>query len=206
MNVSLSGNSPEQPAGLPRSPELMRREDTALLIVDVQERLIVVEPGNKRIVWNIRRLLDGAKVLGVKAYATEQCPEKLGPTVAPLAERLETHSASKLSFSCNECAEMFSEWRKAGIQRVLVCGIETHVCIQQTVLDLLAAGYQILLAVDAVGARHSIDHEIALRRMEASGALLTTTEAALFEWCARAGTAEFKEISALAKELPPAED
>ena len=88
----------------------------------------------------------------------------------------------------------------SGIHRVLVCGIETHVCVQQTVLDLLAAGFQVLVAVDAVSSRFAIDHETALRRMEASGALLTTTEAALFEWCGEAGKAEFKEISKLAKE------
>jgi len=192
------------PAALPRSPEMMRRQDTALLVVDVQERLIAVLPDHERISWNIRRLLDAANVLGLRAYATEQYPEKLGGTLAVLAERLETNTASKLSFSCGDCGEIFAEWRESGIQRVLVCGIETHVCVQQTVLDLLASGYQVNVAVDAVGARHAIDHEVALRRMEASGALLTTTESAFFEWCERAGTVEFKKISTLAKELPPA--
>jgi nicotinamidase-related amidase len=86
---------------------------------------------------------------------------------------------------------------------VLLAGIETHVCIQQTALDLLAAGYQVYLAADAVAARHAIDHEIALRRMESSGVVLTTTEAAIFEWCEQAGTPEFRRISQLAKEAPP---
>ncbi len=188
---------------VPRSPERMQPADTALLVVDVQERLLAVEPCDDRIVWNIRRLLDGATTLGVRADATEQYPEKLGPTVPQLAERITTPIVSKLSFSCCACDEIFAEWHKRGIHRVLVCGIETHVCVQQTVLDLLAAGYQVLIAADAVGARSAIDHEIALRRMEASGALLTTTEAALFEWCGQAGTSEFKQISALAKETPP---
>jgi isochorismate hydrolase len=90
-----------------------------------------------------------------------------------------------------------------GIGRVLVCGIETHVCVQQTVLDLLADGYQVQVAVDAVSARYAINHETGLRRLELSGGLLTTVEAALFEWCQRAGTAEFKKISTLVKGSGP---
>jgi nicotinamidase-related amidase len=86
---------------------------------------------------------------------------------------------------------------------VLVCGIETHVCVLQTALDLAANGFEPYLAVDAIGARKSVDHETALRRMEASGVILTTTETAMFEWCRTAGTPEFKRISALAKETPP---
>ncbi|NOY43448.1 MAG: isochorismatase family protein [Planctomycetes bacterium] len=203
MTAPSPDNRSEQPAGLPRSPELMRREDTAMLVVDVQERLVVVQTGIEPVVWNIRRLLDAAKVLGVRTYATEQYPEKLGPTVSSLAERLETKPAGKQAFSCGECGEIFSEWREVGIQRVLVCGIEAHVCVQQTVLDLLAAGYQVIVAVDAVTSRYPADYEVALRRMEASGAVLTTTESAFFEWCVRAGTEEFKKISALAKESPP---
>ncbi len=201
MAVSPADKETGSNAALPRSPERMTPADTALLVVDVQERLIPIEPYGERIVWNCGRLLDGAKALGVQVFATEQAPEKLGPTVATLAARLETPAASKQSFSCGECGHIFMNWREAGIYRVLICGIETHVCVQQTVLDLLASGFQVLVAADAVGARYTIDHRIALRRMEASGALLTTTESALFEWCGKSGTPEFKQISALAKEV-----
>ena len=189
---------------LPRSPELMSPADTALLVVDVQSRLLAVEPDGARVTWNCRRLLDAAQILGVRAAATEQYPEKLGPTEPQLADRIASAIPAKMTFSCGSCGELFAGWHAAGIHRVLVCGIETHVCVQQTVLDLLAANYQVFVAADAVGARHAIDHEIALRRMEASGALLTTTEAAMFEWCGVAGTPEFKQISALAKEQSPA--
>jgi len=193
----------DRPAPLPRSPELMRAVDTALLLVDAQERLLAIIPDERRIIWNCRRLLDGARVLGVRTAATEQNPEKLGPTVASLAEWLPDAPHSKMAFSCGACSELFPPWRAAGIDRVLLCGIETHVCVQQTAMDLLAAGYQVLVAADAVGARSALDHEIALRRMESCGAVITTTEAALFEWCERAGTPEFRQISALAKESPP---
>ena len=134
-----------------RSPELMSAVDSALLVVDVQEKLIGLVPGHRRIVWNIGRLLDGARVLGVATSATEQYPKGLGPTVAELSTRLGPIPA-KLAFSCADCHEILEAWRTSGIFRVLVAGIETHVCIQQTVLDLMAAGFHVYVAVDAVGA------------------------------------------------------
>jgi nicotinamidase-related amidase len=185
-----------------RSPELMSSSDTALLVVDAQEKLLNVVPGRARIEWNIRRLLDAAAALGVPAAATEQYPEKLGRLPAALAERLH-EPASKLQFSGAACGPFFDTWRAELRHRILVCGIETHVCIAQTAFDLAAAGWLVYVAVDAVGTRHAIDHETALRRMESAGIILTTTEAAIFEWCHAAGTPEFKKISALAKETPP---
>jgi nicotinamidase-related amidase len=187
---------------LPRSPELMNREDTALLVVDVQETFLAVIAGAVRLRWNIRRLLDAAAVLGVPAAATEQYPEKLGPTAPELRERL-GFAPAKLAFSACECSEIFARWKEYGRYRVLVCGIETHVCVLHTALDLAAAGFEPYVAVDAVSARHAVDHETALRRMESAGVVLTTTETAMFEWCRAAGTPEFKRISALVKEAAP---
>ena len=192
----------DMPEPLPASPLRMQAGDTALLVVDMQEKLLTVVPRAERIVWNCRRLVDGARILGVATATTVQNPEKLGPMTAELASRLESPRA-KLAFSCGECGEIFAGWREAGIERVLVAGIEAHVCVQQTVLDLLAAGYQVYVAADAVGARGTLDHEIAIRRMDSAGATITTTEAALFEWCGAAGTDSFRQISALAKEPAP---
>ena len=193
---------PELKDRLPRSPELMSRGDSALLVVDVQDKLVRLVPGNEKLIWNIRRLLDGAKALGVPAIGTEQYPKGLGPTTQILADRLGTIPA-KMTFSCGGCPEVFAQLRDAGIHKILVVGIEAHVCVQQTVLDLLTDGFRVYLAVDAIGARFEIDRTVALSRMEPSGATLTTTEAALFEWCDTAGTPEFKQISALVRESPP---
>jgi nicotinamidase-related amidase len=189
---------------LPRSPELMNRDDTALLVVDMQERLVRLIPGHEQLVWNIGRLIEGAKILGLPVLATEQYPKGLGPTSPELAAKLGDIPA-KLAFSCGECGELFEAWGKKGIHRILVCGIEAHVCVQQTVHDLLAAGFRVYLAVDAIGARGKVDCEIAVRRMDSAGATLTTVEAALFEWCDVAGTPEFKQLSALIKQPPPAQ-
>jgi nicotinamidase-related amidase len=192
----------EKCSPLPRSPDLMNREDSALLVVDAQEKLLEIIPGRERIVWNIRRLLDAAAALGVPMAGTEQYPDKLSPTVPELKERLGP-APDKLAFSACVCGEIFERWRADSIFRVLVCGIETHVCIMQTALDLVAAGFEPYVAVDAVGARYTIDHDTALRRMESMGVVLTTAEAAMFEWCRTAEAPEFKKISALAKEQPP---
>jgi nicotinamidase-related amidase len=182
----------------------MNRHDSALLVVDVQEKLMPLVDGHERIAWNIGRLLDGAKLLSVPAVATEQYPKGLGRTLPELAAKIEAAIPDKLLFSCGECGGLFTQLAERGIHKLLLCGIEAHVCVQQTALDLMAAGFRVYLAVDAIGSRYDIDRDIALRRMETSGATLTTTEAALFEWCEVAGTPAFKQISQLVRQSPPA--
>ena len=101
-----------------------------------------------------------------------------------------------MAFSC--CgSEVFTATLADDVESVLLCGLETHVCIQQTALDLLARALTVFIAVDAVGSRHAIDHEIALRRLESSGAILTTTEAVLFEWCRSAEHPQFQAVRKL---------
>jgi nicotinamidase-related amidase len=187
---------------LSRSPELMSPHDTVLVVVDVQEKLMPLIAGASRIVWNLRRLLDGAEAVGLKVLATEQYPQGLGPTVPELAGRL-GKIPSKSTFSCGGCEPFAAALEELGASKVMVSGIEAHVCVQQTVLDLLAGGYRVYLPVDAVGSRYAIDYETGLKRMESAGATLTTTESALFEWCQVSGTPTFKKISVLVRETPP---
>jgi nicotinamidase-related amidase len=188
-----------------RSPELMSADDTVLLVIDVQEKLMRLLPRRRRIIWNIRRLIDAARVLDVSVLATEQYPQGLGGTEPELASRLGP-SPAKLGFSCASCPEVMGSIESSGVLKVLAVGIEAHVCVQQTVLDLLSASYRVYVAVDAVGSRSAIDCDTALRRMDSSGATLTTAESAMFEWCQAAGTPRFKAISALVRETPPEEE
>jgi len=185
-----------------RSPELMSATDAGLLVVDVQQRLVNLIDEHARIIWNIRRLIDGANLLGVPVLASEQYPQGLGPTVPELASRLE-RVFDKTAFSCGGCDGLCQQLQTHQRRKWLVCGIEAHVCIQQTVLDLLGEGFRIYVAVDAVGSRYRIDYETALRRMESSGATLTTVEAALFEWCQDSKAPQFKQISQLVREAAP---
>lgn len=190
-----------------RSPDLMSRRDTALLVIDVQERLVPSMRGRGALIWNIGRLITGAKLLGLPVLATEQYPQGLGGTLPELVEKLSPQAVipAKRAFSCGELQSLFEPLQAAGIFRILVAGIETHVCVLQTTLDLMHAGFRLYVAADAVSSRQPLDHELALRRMESSGATLTTTEAALFEWCESSAAAEFKEISRLVKDVGPSD-
>ncbi|NIP86318.1 MAG: isochorismatase family protein [Planctomycetales bacterium] len=188
--------------GWSRTPAAMSTHDTALLVIDVQEKLIGLIPGHEKIVWNLSRLIDAAQILEVPVAGSEQYPQGLGPTIPELANRIGPLPA-KMSFSCISCTDMLDQLQQQGVDKLLVAGIETHVCVQQTVLDLLACGLAVFVCVDATGARFELDHQIALRRMESAGATLTTTEAAIFEWCQMAGTPQFKQISQLIRQPPP---
>ncbi len=180
-----------------RNPELLSAASSRLLIVDVQDKLLPPIPNSSRLVHNCRRLLDGAKIVAVPVYGTEQYPQGLGPMTAELATRMGPR-LDKVIFSCAPGLA----WGQAGDvsddrEQVVVAGMETHVCVMQTVLDLIAGGFRVYVPVDAVGARGELDAQIALDRMAASGATLTTVESVLFEWCEKAGTPEFKQIQKL---------
>lgn len=187
---------------LSRSPELLSRSSSGLLVVDVQQKLIPHVADSQRIVWNIGRLLDGARIFGVPVIGTEQYPQGLGSTVESLAKRF-TVCPDKLTFSCLGIPDLFAAWSQQGIYQILVVGIEAHVCITQTVLDLLHVGFRVFVAADATGSRSPFDYQTALRRIESAGATIITTESALFEWCERSGTEEFKQIRDLVRQLPP---
>lgn len=187
----------------------MSRDDTVLLVVDMQERLVPVVRNQERLVWNVGRLLEAARLLGVPALATEQYPRGLGATLPGIAAGLAATGESggaipaKLTFSAYGCEAAREQLAALGRPNVLVCGIETHVCVLQTALDLGHAGYRVFLCEDAVESRSENDRRIALRRLESAGATLTTVESALFEWCFEAGPPAFKQISQLVKQAGP---
>ncbi len=169
--------------------------NSLLCVIDVQERLLPAVAESGRVIARCGRLADAARLLGVRAVLTEQYPQGLGPTAEALAARLPP-AVAKSSFSCGGCAA-FREAIAPGIESVVLGGLETHVCVAQTALDLLAEGLGVFVAVDAVASRHAIDHETALRRLEAAGAILTTTEAVLFEWCRTAEHPQFQAVRRL---------
>ena len=177
-------------------PTRMAPHETAVLVVDVQEKLMPKIPAADSIVRNIAFLLDAAPLAGVEVFATEQYPKGLGPTVPELARRL-PHRPDKLGFSCCDVPDLTGNVRAKGRSRVLLVGIEAHVCVLNTALDLLAEQFMVYLAVDAVGSRYAIDQETAIRRMEKIGVILTTVETAVFEWMGGARHPNFKAISAL---------
>jgi nicotinamidase-related amidase len=172
------------------------RDRTVLVVVDVQEAFRDVVGEFDAVAGNAAVLVRGARILGVPVLVTEQYPRGLGETVAELAEHLDgIPRLEKVVFSAAQ-AEGFD---LGGRDQALVCGIETHVCVAQTVADLLDEGLDVQVATDAVSSRTAANRRAGLAKMEATGAMLTSTEMALFELLGRAGTPEFKEVQALVK-------
>lgn len=182
-----------------RSRELLSRQTSLLVVIDVQEKLAPLICETERLLVNCSKLVQSAELFAVPSFATEQYPQGLGPTVPALAEHLPVRPA-KLRFSCAEVLN----WPPAAERtdnrfQVVLCGIEAHVCVLQTAFDLLAAGYQVFLAADAVGSRRQLDWKIALDRLASAGATIVTTESVLFEWCETAEAPEFKQFVAIVK-------
>lgn len=173
---------------------LLDPSSTLLAVIDIQERLLAVIPDADRVVARAARLAEAARLLGVRTVLTEQYPRGLGPTDARLTPLLPA-PRNKLSFSSAACEGIAIG--SDPYAAVVLCGLETHVCVAQTALDLLAEGYAVFLAVDAITSRHAVDRDVALRRLEASGAVPTTSEAILFEWCRTAAHPEFQAVRKL---------
>ena len=177
-------------------------ENSLLVIVDVQERLAPAILRQQEIIFNIRRLLEAAEALGVSVLVTEQYPQGLGNTVQKLSPHIPkgTVVLSKKTFSIYDDEHIRKEINSRQLPKIILCGMETHVCVQQSAFDLLRAGLEVHIIADAVSSRFVVNREAALRRFESSGMVLTTTESLLFEWCRTAEHPQFKTISRLAKE------
>lgn len=180
-------------------PTQMSAADTGLLVIDVQDKLMAKIPAADALVRNIAFLIDGARLLGMPVQATEQYPKGLGATVPELARRL-PERPDKVAFSCSAVPGVVEGFRRQARPKVMLAGIETHVCVLQTALDLLAQDFRVYVPVDAVASRYTVDYEQALRRMERAGAIITTSETAVFEWVGGAGSPKFKEVSRLVQE------
>jgi nicotinamidase-related amidase len=180
-------------------PTQMSAADTALLVIDVQEKLIPKIQNADALVRNAAFLIDCARLLAMPVLATEQYPKGLGPTVAPLAERL-PQRPDKVCFSCAAVPSVVETLHREARPKVVLAGIETHVCVLGTALDLLALDFRVYVPADAVGSRYAVDHKYALRRLEQAGAVLTTTETVAFECLGGADHPAFKGISALVQQ------
>ncbi|MBV8675669.1 MAG: hydrolase [Planctomycetaceae bacterium] len=174
----------------------------ALLIVDMQEKLLAQMRYRDLIVANSARLVRGAQQLGLAVWATEQYPEGLGPTTAELA-MLIPERAPKTTFHCCTIPQLVEQLYGRQIRHVTLAGVEAHVCVAQTALELLGLGFGVQVPADAVASRSKMDWEFALRRLEQAGVVLSTTEAVLFEWTERSDRPEFKAISELVKSFVP---
>ncbi len=183
-----------------RHPTILKKEETALLIIDIQEKIFRVMLNPETVIQNTLKLIEGFSILGAPIFVTEQYPKGLGETESRIKEALHgIVPIQKMSFSVHGAGNLFEILNYKKIKQVAIAGIESHVCVQQTSLDLIANGFQVSLAADACSSRREIDYNTALSRMRHAGVIVTTTEAILFELLNISGTDEFKQISKIIK-------
>lgn len=177
----------------------LKVEDTALLVVDLQEKLLPKIINADDVARNATFMVQAAKTLGVPVLATEQYPKGLGSTVEPLRGLIEK-VWEKQSFSAVREGGVLDFLKSDARIKVVLVGIEAHICVMQTVLDLLNQGFHVFICVDAVSSRYAIDVKIALKRMQQAGAVLVTSETCVYELLETAANPVFKEISAMVQE------
>lgn len=170
----------------------------ALLVVDMQEKLLARMEDRERVVANAIRLVRGAQVLKLPVFATEQYPKGLGSSVAELIELVPDRKPKTTFHGCS-VPQFLEQLYGRQVRHVTLTGIEAHVCVAQTALELMKLGFHVQVPADAVASRHRVDWEFALRRLERAGAVVSTTEAVLFEWTECSDRPEFKAISELIK-------
>lgn len=179
---------------------MLEQSQTALVVIDVQGKLATLMHDKETLFANLKRLIQGAKLLGLPIVLTEQYPQGLGDTSPELKALMpEVQPITKMSFSCCGEPRFLDALRALQRKQMLVAGIESHICVYQTVRDLLREGYEVEVVADAVSSRSPENRALGLSRMKDMGATLTSTEMSLFELLRQAGTSVFKEISKLVK-------
>jgi len=179
---------------------MLTTENTLTLVIDYQARMIPSIQDREELARKSAILIAGCRVLGVPIITTQQYTKGLGETIPEIKEALgEFEPVEKITFSCCGNKEFTELLAKTGKKNILVTGVEAHICVQQTVLDLLESGYSVYVIADCIGSRFGIDRQYAERRMEQAGAVFSTAESVLFEMMVGADHPRRKEISNLVK-------
>jgi nicotinamidase-related amidase len=179
---------------------MLNLENSVLVIIDIQGKLLNVMSEKEALLENAQKLIKGAQLLGVPIVVTEQNPRGLGPTQPELAQLLANVSAlPKMCFSCSQDKGFSEAFSKLKRRQVLLCGIEMHICVYETALELLSQGYEVQIVTDVVSSRSAANKAVAISRLQSEGAKLTSTEMLLFELLRTAENPNFKEISRIIK-------
>ena len=185
---------------LKHHPAILKKENTALVVVDVQEKLLPFVIGKEEIVSNIQMLIKFAHIMDIPVILTEHYPKGLGVTVPEIKEALEEYEPKeKVIFSCYGSLGFTKKLEELGVKRFMIVGIESHICVQQTTLDAMNSGYEVHVISDAVSSRTQRNLDIGLQKMRQFGAVISSTEMAMYEIMERADTKEFKQVLKLVK-------
>ncbi len=178
---------------------IIREDETLLLILDIQEKLIKNIYDNKIVIFNIKKLIDTCNLLNIPIAITEQNPLKLGTTIESISEKKDYPKFEKMEFSCGNNKNFLDYINTYNFKNIIVCGIESHICVLQTSIEMLEKGFNILIPRDAIGSRNKIDNETAFLRLILSGVIASTTESLICELCKTSNRKEFKEVSKILK-------
>lgn len=178
---------------------ILSQSNSVFIFIDLQEKLLAKIPESERLVSRCGMLLDAARELSVPYLVTTQYRKGLGDMASSFASKVGNNFKDKTSFSCAGDPVIDEELMKHRRPWVVVSGIETHICVMQTALDLMRKGREVAVVADAVGTRSQMDHQYGLKRMESSGALMITTEMLIYELIGRSDSAEFKKLLPLIK-------
>lgn len=175
-------------------------DKSLLLVIDIQGKLADLMTDKKQTYDNVEILIQGAKILNLPILVTEQYPKGLGHTIEPLAKLLtDITPIEKTSFSCCGDTKFMDALQSTNRNQIIICGIETHICVYQTSVELLKMGYELEIIADAVSSRTIDNKLIGLDKIKSAGGQISCTETILFELLKKAGSSEFKEISKLVK-------
>jgi len=182
--------------------DLLDRNRSALVVIDVQEKLFPHVHEHERLLARIDLLISAAKLMNVPVVLTEQYPKGLGHTIREIRQLLpEVQPLTKMDFSCAPAPGFREKVSSLDRDQLVLTGIEAHICVAQTALDLASLGQNVIVVADATSSRRPMDAQIAWRRMEQSGLTVSTAEAVVFEWLRCAGTDEFKALQPKLKSL-----
>ena len=187
------------PINVNNNNKSLAEDETLLLIVDVQKKLICTIKERQLLIFNIKKLIDTCKLLNVRIAITEQNPLKLGTTLETITDNNQYSIFEKMEFSCSKNKNFIDYINEYNFKNIIVCGIESHICILQTSIDLLQKGLNILIPRDAIGSRNEIDNDTAFLRLILSGAVPSTTESLICELCKTSNRKEFREVSKILK-------
>lgn len=178
---------------------MLKKEETVLVLIDIQGKLAEIVDESAFIIDNIVRVVKGAKVLDLPVLWLEQYPKGLGPTVAAIAEELDVQPIEKITFSAYDTPEFVAQLEATGRKKVLLAGIETHICVYQTAAQLLSNGYEVEVLADCVSSRTAGNREVGIQKMVQLGATISSVEMALFDMQRVAQGDAFKAISKIVK-------
>jgi nicotinamidase-related amidase len=175
--------------------QLLEKENTGIIIIDIQEKLMEVMGQKQRVFDNVIRLLELSKIFGLSVLFTEQYPKWLGPTLPEIVETSPSYDPiNKMHFNCCDVEAFNEKLKSLGSKNLIVVGVETHICVFQTCVSLLERGYSIHVPQDAMSSRTDENWQVGLRLMEKAGAYITSTETIIYQIMKKAGTTEFKKM------------